>query len=89
MFDIQMKHKSSLLHSLSKLEPILFLGHHPHVLQPMKWIEQPDGKLGLVVYSLGNFLSGQIRDYKDIGGMIEIKVRKRNGERNTVNEKRL
>ncbi|MCM3109699.1 CapA family protein [Lederbergia lenta] len=54
----------------------IILGHHPHVLQPMEWIEKPDGKQGLVIYSLGNFLSGQIRDYKDIGGMIEIKIKK-------------
>lgn len=63
----------------------IILGHHPHVLQPMEWIEQRDGKLGLVVYSLGNFLSGQIRDYKDVGGMVEIKLKKeiKNGETTT------
>ena len=33
-------------------------------------------KFGVVIYSLGNFLSGQLRNYKDIGGMIEIKVEK-------------
>lgn len=66
----------------------IILGHHPHVLQPMEWIEQPDGKLGLVVYSLGNFLSGQIRDYKDVGGMVEIKLKKeiKNGETTTAIE---
>ncbi|MBS4207412.1 CapA family protein [Bacillus sp. FJAT-50079] len=63
----------------------IILGHHPHVLQPMEWIEQSDGKRGLVIYSLGNFLSGQIWDYKDVGGMVEIKVRKEieNGETTT------
>ncbi|MBS4217623.1 CapA family protein [Bacillus sp. FJAT-49711] len=54
----------------------IILGHHPHVLQPMEWVKKPDGKKGLIVYSLGNFLSGQIWDYKDIGGMIEITVKK-------------
>ncbi|MCJ8006392.1 CapA family protein [Lederbergia wuyishanensis] len=54
----------------------IILGHHPHVLQPMEWFDKPDGKKGLVVYSLGNFLSGQIWDYKDIGGMVEITIKK-------------
>ncbi|MBS4194114.1 CapA family protein [Bacillus sp. FJAT-49870] len=55
----------------------IILGHHPHVLEPMEWFNKPDGKKGLVVYSLGNFLSGQIWDYKDIGGMVEITVKKK------------
>ncbi|MFD1706638.1 CapA family protein [Siminovitchia sediminis] len=55
----------------------IILGHHPHVLQPMEMIKQKDGGEGLVVYSLGNFLSGQIWDFKDIGGMVEILVEKR------------
>ncbi|MBW8349002.1 CapA family protein [Bacillus sp. IITD106] len=67
----------------------IILGHHPHVLQPMEWFNKPDGKKGLVVYSLGNFLSGQIRDYKDIGGMVEITVKKivEGNDSNTTIEK--
>lgn len=42
-------------------------GHHPHVLQPMEWMKVSDGRTALVIYSLGNFLSGQMWDYKDIG----------------------
>ena len=51
----------------------IIIGHHPHVLQPIEWIEHNDGET-LVVYSLGNFLSGQVRDYKDIGGMVTIEI---------------
>ncbi|KAB2329740.1 CapA family protein [Cytobacillus depressus] len=54
---------------------VLF-GHHPHVLQPMEWMKTEDGRDALIVYSLGNFLSGQNRDYKDIGGMTTIEVTK-------------
>ncbi|HEY4553031.1 MAG TPA: CapA family protein [Bacillaceae bacterium] len=54
----------------------IILGHHPHVLQPMEEIKRQDGSSGVVYYSLGNFLSGQLWDYKDVGGMAEIKVRK-------------
>ncbi|WP_338782072.1 CapA family protein [Metabacillus sp. FJAT-52054] len=48
------------------------IGHHPHVLQPMEWIENENGHRTLVVYSLGNFLSGQQGEYKDIGGIVQI-----------------
>lgn len=54
----------------------IILGSHSHVLQPIEMIEKSDGQFGVVIYSLGNFLSGQLRNYKDIGGMIEIKVEK-------------
>lgn len=54
----------------------IIFGHHPHVLQPMEWIDRKDGGRSLVVYSLGNFLSGQMRDYKDIGGLATVEVTK-------------
>lgn len=49
-------------------------GHHPHVLQPMEWIQADDGRKAFVIYSLGNFLSGQMWDYKDIGGMVSLDI---------------
>jgi poly-gamma-glutamate capsule biosynthesis protein CapA/YwtB (metallophosphatase superfamily) len=52
-------------------------GHHPHVLQPMEWIQAEDGRKAFVVYSLGNFLSGQMWDYKDIGGMVSLDIIKK------------
>lgn len=58
----------------------IIFGHHPHVLQPVEWVKAKDGRNGLIVYSLGNFLSGQKWDYKDIGGMVTIDVTK------TINE---
>lgn len=33
----------------------LVIGHHPHVLQPIEWIEGKNGNHMLAVYSLGNF----------------------------------
>lgn len=54
----------------------IILGHHPHVLQPVEKFHTRDGRDAYVIYSLGNFLSGQMWDYKDIGGMIEFKVSK-------------
>ncbi|MBN8209427.1 CapA family protein [Bacillus sp. NTK071] len=52
----------------------LILGHHPHVLQPLEWIETTDDRKVLVAYSLGNFLSGQRNDYKDIGGILKVSI---------------
>lgn len=60
----------------------IIIGHHPHVLQPMEWIERNDGKRAFVAYSLGNFFTGQNEEYKDIGGVLNIHVEKKleNGE---------
>lgn len=33
------------------------IGTHPHVLQPMRWAERPDGGKMLLINSLGDFLS--------------------------------
>ncbi|MGL4009746.1 CapA family protein [Staphylococcus nepalensis] len=35
------------------------IGTHPHVIQPMKWVEGKGNHKTLVAYSLGNFLNGQ------------------------------
>ncbi|GIN84144.1 hypothetical protein J6TS2_05300 [Heyndrickxia sporothermodurans] len=62
----------------------VILGHHPHVLQPIERLHTSDGRNALVIYSLGNFISGQMWDYKDIGGMIDFQVTKNiiNNEKN-------
>jgi poly-gamma-glutamate capsule biosynthesis protein CapA/YwtB (metallophosphatase superfamily) len=58
----------------------VILGSHPHVVQPIQWLEvkQSDGSMrkGLIVYSMGNFISSQMWDYKDVGMMINIQVSK-------------
>lgn len=52
------------------------LGHHPHVLQPVDWVEGEDGHQTLVAYSLGNFLSGQDEFYRRIGGIFRFTIQK-------------
>jgi poly-gamma-glutamate synthesis protein (capsule biosynthesis protein) len=37
----------------------IILGHHPHVLQPVESHAARDGRVGLVAFSLGNFISSQ------------------------------
>jgi hypothetical protein len=51
----------------------LVIGAHPHVLQPMEWRKE---KNQLIVYSLGNFVSGQRKRYTDGGAMITIDLQK-------------
>jgi poly-gamma-glutamate capsule biosynthesis protein CapA/YwtB (metallophosphatase superfamily) len=55
----------------------IIFGHHPHVLQPIEWLTAMDGRSALVFYSLGNFLSGQMWDYKDIGGLATVEITKK------------
>jgi poly-gamma-glutamate capsule biosynthesis protein CapA/YwtB (metallophosphatase superfamily) len=54
----------------------IILGSHPHVLQPMEWIKTKDGRKSFVIYSLGNFISGQHGNYRDIGGLATIDINK-------------
>jgi len=37
------------------------IGSHPHVLEPWEKYTAADGREGLIVYSSGNFISGQVR----------------------------
>jgi gamma-polyglutamate biosynthesis protein CapA len=50
--------QKSLAQAFADAGAILIWGHHPHVLQPVEWIETPTGST-LVLYSLGNALFDQ------------------------------
>jgi poly-gamma-glutamate synthesis protein (capsule biosynthesis protein) len=52
-----------LAHRLVDAGALVVLGHHPHVLQPVELYRAPDGRVGVVAYSLGNFVSNQSRNY--------------------------
>lgn len=47
----------------------VILGSHPHALEPMMWKERPDGGRTLLIYSLGNFLSGMEYMRNHVGGI--------------------
>lgn len=55
----------------------IILGHHPHVLQPPEWIDTADGRKTFVVYSLGNFLSGQDELDRQIGAILHLDIEKK------------
>lgn len=46
------------------------VGHHPHTIQPIEWLDGDNGSKTLVIYSLGNFISGMLDVYNTLGGMV-------------------
>ncbi|MBR1561186.1 MAG: CapA family protein [Clostridia bacterium] len=52
------------------------LGSHPHVVQPIKYVSAKDKdgntRVGLVAYSLGNFISNQTDQYTDSGIILDF-----------------
>ena len=59
---------------LAELGVDLVIGHHPHVVQPLEWIEAEDGHQMLCMYSLGNFVSNQQRYETMLGGFLEVNL---------------
>lgn len=70
------EHQRSLARKMSDWGADVIIGHHPHVIQPVEWIEKEDGSRTLVAYSLGNFISQQNRAPRMIGGMLRYDVTK-------------
>ncbi|EPD51026.1 hypothetical protein HMPREF1210_02217 [Paenisporosarcina sp. HGH0030] len=66
----------NLANELSSMGVDIIIGHHPHVLQPVDWIERPDGTRTFVMYSLGNFLSSQEGLEKLTGGIGGVEITK-------------
>ncbi|MBE6770890.1 MAG: CapA family protein [Ruminococcaceae bacterium] len=56
----------------------VIIGTHPHVIQPVEYITNTDGRRTLVAYSLGNFISAQNRGPRMLGGMLNFEVVKNN-----------
>jgi poly-gamma-glutamate synthesis protein (capsule biosynthesis protein) len=54
----------------------LVIGSHPHVLQPIEWMEKNADHKMLVYYSLGNFLSYQKEAPRMLGGIAEVTITK-------------
>lgn len=56
----------------------VIIGNHPHVIQPVEFIQNDDGRRTLVAYSLGNFISAQNRGARMLGGMLNFDISKNN-----------
>lgn len=48
------------------------VGHHPHLIQPIEWIDGCDGSRTLCVYSLGNLFSLMADAYNMVGGFLTL-----------------
>ncbi len=66
---------------LADLGVDVIIGHHPHVIEPVEWIERQDGGRTLCVYSLGNFAAMQAYDYNMLGGIIEFEITQKGEEK--------
>ncbi len=56
---------------LADLDVDIVIGHHPHVIQPVTWIDDT-----LVYYSLGNLISAQDGIPRTVGLMGAVKIEK-------------
>ena len=54
------------------------IASHPHVLQPMEYIEIPteqdSTRKGFIIYSMGNFISSQVTKPRDAGVILNLTV---------------
>lgn len=59
----------------------VIIGHHPHVIQPVEWLNGKEGNKTLCYYSLGNFMAEQAHAYNMVGGMCSFDIVSVNGEK--------
>lgn len=68
------KYEKDMAEYLASLGVDIIIGTHPHVIQPITWINNT-----LVIYSLGNFISAQYQDdnyNKMVGLMTSLEIHK-------------
>lgn len=72
-----------MTNKLSEAGADVILGHHPHVLQPPRYLVNSRGQESFAIYSLGNFYSGQLGLYRQIGGYLTIDIEKPSSGKNS------
>ena len=68
------QYEKDMAEYLASLGVDIVIGTHPHVIQPIEWIDDT-----LVIYSLGNFISAQYQDQnynKMVGLMTSLNINK-------------
>lgn len=50
------------------------IGHHPHIIHPIEWIEGKDGNSMLCAYSLGNFIGIMEYPLTVLGGILTFDI---------------
>lgn len=57
--------QETLAHQMIDWGADLVLGSHPHVVQTQEWVQRDDGTRAYIIYSMGNFISGQRLEYNE------------------------
>jgi len=57
----------------------VIIGHHPHVIQPIEWMEGENGNKTLCIYSLGNLVSEMAKSINMVGGFVNFDIVVENG----------
>ncbi len=57
-----------------ELDIEIVLGMHSHNLQPIRWETNASGGRTLMIYSLGNFISGMQDDVNILGAMLDLEI---------------
>lgn len=52
----------------------LIMGSHPHVIEPVEWIQAENGNKALVFYSLGNYISRQKEAANLLGAIGKVTI---------------
>lgn len=68
--------QTDVAQEIANLGADVIIGTGPHVIQPVEWIDRPDGKRTLVWYSIGNSLSSQLQVDQLTGGVAKFTVTK-------------
>lgn len=76
--------QTTIANDLADLGVDLIIGSHPHVVQPVEYI---NNKQTFVIYSLGNFISNSETVERLSGLMMEVTLRKIVDENNKVTKK--
>lgn len=54
----------------------IIIGSHPHVIEPVRQIVSDNGNTSICYYSLGNFVSGQDKKPRILGGIATVGIEK-------------
>ena len=72
--------QKDIVESLVEAGADIILGSHPHVVQPYEMFEinESNGEIrkAVAIYSMGNFISYQIGNYKDLGVIFKVHLEK-------------
>ncbi len=58
----------------------VIIGHHPHVIQPVEWLEGQEGNKTLCIYSLGDLIAVMTRASNMLGGLVTFDIVQENDE---------